>query len=55
VSNDAYRLIKFEGFQSDGTTPEFSFKKPKGDPWNIDDSGIQSSRWQAQLGFRYLF
>lgn len=55
VSNDAYRLIKFEGFQSDGTTPEFSFKKPNGDPWNIDDSGIQSSRWQAQLGFRYLF
>jgi outer membrane receptor for ferrienterochelin and colicin len=55
VSNSAYRLIKFEGFQSDGTTPEFSFKKPNGDPWNIDDAGIQSSRWQAQLGFRYLF
>lgn len=55
ISNDTYRLIKFEGFQSDGTTPEFSFDKPSGDPWNIDDAGIQSSRWQAQIGFRYLF
>ncbi len=50
-----YRLIRFEGFDADGTTPTFSFSKPKGDVWNIDDSGISSSRWQAQIGFRYLF
>ncbi len=48
------RLITFEGFDTDGTTPTFSFKEPK-HVWNIDDSGISSSRWQAQLGFRYIF
>ncbi|MCD6201012.1 MAG: carboxypeptidase regulatory-like domain-containing protein [Bacteroidales bacterium] len=50
-----YRLISFEGFDTDGTTPTFSFSKPHGDVWNVDDSGISSSRWQAQIGFRYLF
>lgn len=53
----AYQLIDFEGFQADGTTPEFTFPGvPEGFPQdNIDDSGIQSSRWQMQLGVRYLF
>ncbi len=55
VSNDAYKLIDFYDFDADGTTPVFEFDTPNGDPWNIDDSGIQSSRWQAQIGFRYLF
>ena len=48
------RLITFDGFDTDGTTPTFSFKEPK-HVWNIDDSGISSSRWQAQIGFRYIF
>ncbi|NOZ45552.1 MAG: TonB-dependent receptor [Chlorobi bacterium] len=50
------RLIKFKQFQADGTTPEFTFTRPKNDaPWDIDDSGINSSRWQAQIGIRYIF
>lgn len=50
------RLIRFEGFQADGTTPEFSFSRPDNDaPWDIDDGGMRSSRWQAQFGVRYLF
>jgi len=49
-------LIKFEGFQSDDTTPEFSFTRPDNDePWELDDSGVVSSRWYAQLGIRYNF
>ena len=55
VSNDAYKLIDFYDFDTDGTTPIFEFDAPNGDPWNIDDSGIQSSRWQAQFGVRYIF
>ncbi len=51
----AYQLIKFKGFKDDGTTPQFSFDKPKGDVWSIDDSGVKSSRWQAQIGIRYIF
>lgn len=50
-----YPLIKMEGFKADGTTPQFSFTKPKGAIWGIDDSGLLSSRWQAQLSFRYIF
>lgn len=53
---DNIRLIKFEGFEADETTPTFTFQRPKNDePWDIDDSGINSSRWQAQLGVRYIF
>tara|TARA_R110002073_G_scaffold216229_2_gene376462 strand:- start:26639 stop:29836 length:3198 start_codon:yes stop_codon:yes gene_type:complete len=50
------QFLNFEGFQADGTTPEFSF-----DPQDaanldrIDDSGLQSSRWQIQFGVRYSF
>ncbi|TSA35925.1 MAG: TonB-dependent receptor [Porphyromonadaceae bacterium] len=50
-----YPLIKFQGFKSDGTTPQFSFTKPKGSIMGIDDSGLLSSRWQAQLSIRYIF
>ncbi len=48
--------IRFEGFEADGTTPTFSF-----DPNNaanldrVDDSGLLSSRWQMQVGLRYIF
>ncbi len=53
---NVYPLVKFEGFQEDGTTPQFSFTKPKGDNiWSIDDAGLQSSRWQGQIGIRYIF
>jgi hypothetical protein len=53
---NVYPLVKFEGFQEDNTTPQFSYTKPKGDNiWSIDDSGLQSSRWQAQFGIRYIF
>ncbi|MGQ1889767.1 TonB-dependent receptor [Thermophagus sp. OGC60D27] len=49
-------IINFEGFAADGTTPTYSFSRD-GDyePWNIDDSGLNSSRWQAQIGIRYKF
>ncbi|NTW24146.1 MAG: TonB-dependent receptor [Lentimicrobium sp.] len=50
-----YPLVKMEGFEDDNTTPKFSFKKPKGETWAIDDSGILSSRWQGQLTVRYIF
>ena len=54
VSYDYVRLINFEGFEADGTTPQFTFETPKNIE-NIDDSGISSSRWQAQFGIRYIF
>lgn len=50
-----YPLIKLEGFEEDNTTPKYSFRKPKGEVWSIDDSGILSSRWQGQLTLRYIF
>lgn len=50
-----YPLIKMEGFEADNTTPKYSFTKPKGEVWAIDDSGIFSSRWQGQITLRYIF
>lgn len=54
VPNGNFALITFEGMDTDGTTPLFSFSDP-GNVNSIDDSGINSSRWQAQLGVRYIF
>ncbi len=54
----SFNLLNFEGFGADGTTPEFTFDGVEGnDPSTnrIDDSGLISSRWQAQLGIRYIF
>src|SRR6218665_514227 len=56
VGDANYRLINFEGFRPDNTTPTFSFKAPaSGAPWNINDFGVNSARWQAQIGVRYSF
>jgi Carboxypeptidase regulatory-like domain len=42
--------------ESNGTEPVFSFDPDTIDEiFEIDDSGIQSSRWQMQVGLRYIF
>ncbi len=54
----SFNLVNFEGFAADGTTPTFTFDGiTDNDPSanNIDDSGLISSRWQMQLGLRYIF
>ena len=49
-----WQLLNFEGFQ--GTRePTFTFDPTTEDTWFVDDSGLTSSRWQMQLGARYLF
>ena len=56
ISNDQYALYEFKGFQTGTTTPEYYFKqKADTKPYTVDDSGINSSRWQAQIGVRYSF
>jgi hypothetical protein len=57
IGNGAYQLVKFTGFESDGTTPTFNFEKPedKMDIYTADDSGVSSSRWQMRFGIRYTF
>ena len=53
---DTASLVNFEGFAADGTTPTYTFNTNiEGALNNIDDSGFQSSRWQAQIGVRYIF
>jgi len=57
VSYNTFTLLDFEGFvdeAGDDYTPTFSFSDP-GDVWDIDDIGVNSSRWQAQIGLRYIF
>lgn len=53
-----FQLLDFEDFEEGTLTPQFSFPGVQGnDPasGNIDDRGIQSSRWQMQIGLRYIF
>lgn len=52
------QLLDFEGFQTGTNTPTFSFDpsiKEKEDLLGKDDGGLVSSRWQMQLGLRYIF
>ncbi|OQD44393.1 TonB-dependent receptor [Croceivirga radicis] len=53
---DTATLLFFEGFEADGTTPTYTINRSiENSLNNIDDAGLQSSRWQAQLGIRYKF
>ncbi|MCT4700117.1 TonB-dependent receptor [Tenacibaculum haliotis] len=55
-SYSAVQLVKFEGFEADGTTPTYSYDPSAETSLNrSDDSGLNSSRWQMQLGVRYKF
>lgn len=54
----AVQLLNFEGLQPGTNTPVFTFNtdvKEKEDFLIKDDSGLFSSRWQMQLGLRYIF
>ena len=53
-------ILDFEGFEDGTNNPTFSFDPGRLTEDNkpfpaIDDNGIQSSRWQMQIGLRYLF
>ncbi len=53
-----YELLEFEGFQDGSDTPTFSFDPfDEDEPYfgDLDDSGVLSSRWQMQVGVRYIF
>jgi hypothetical protein len=50
------QLLNFSGFEADGTTPTYTFNSSANENRNIiDDAGLNSSRWQMQIGLRYSF
>ena len=53
TTNENFRLIEYVSL-GDDNIPNFRFQKPT-TVENIDDSGLISSRWQAQIGVRYSF
>ncbi len=53
LTNDNFPIIQYVSTGADNV-PNFQFNKPATKN-NIDDSGINSSRWQAQVGVRYSF
>jgi hypothetical protein len=54
VQFDGYELVRFEGFEEDGTTPTYTYKRgtERDQVWNVSDL---SSRWRMQFGIRYIF
>ncbi len=53
-----YELLQFEGFQPGSNTPTFSFDgfdENEAFFGDLDDAGVLSSRWQMQVGVRYIF
>jgi hypothetical protein len=56
TSNDQVQLLQQVGFLADGTTPTFRYNPAVGNNVNqVDDVGLNSSRWQMQTGVRYTF
>ncbi len=56
-----FELLDFEGYEDGTNNPTYTFNPNRlestlqGPDGLIDDNGIQSSRWQMQLGIRYIF
>jgi hypothetical protein len=59
INSNSVNLINTEDVTDNGNgtfTPEFSFNPSTPDRIEqVSDSGLRSSRWQMQLGVRYLF
>jgi len=49
-----YFLYDFEGYEADGTTPQFTYTDEDLGSDRFDISSL-SSRWSARLGLRYIF
>jgi hypothetical protein len=55
-----YQVVNFEGFEDGSLTPTYSFNPALLNEDNelepfLDDTGLQSSRFQGQVGIRYIF
>ncbi len=56
TANDQVQLLTQVGFLPGTTTPTFSYNPTVGNNINqVDDVGLNSSRWQMQTGVRYTF
>ncbi|RTY76191.1 carboxypeptidase regulatory-like domain-containing protein [Flavobacterium sp. LS1R10] len=56
TSFDQVQLLQQVGFLANGTTPTFRYNPAVGNNVNqVDDVGLNSSRWQMQTGVRYTF
>ena len=61
VRFNAFSLLDFRGYVDAANgdfTPTYNFTRGDTQPdeiFDIDDSGINSSRWQMQFGLRYIF
>lgn len=50
-----YSLYNFEGYESDGTTPTYTFRESNIEGLDRFDINRFLSRWRAQVGIRYIF
>lgn len=50
-----FQLYQFDGYESDGTTPKFSYRLGSATKRDIFQISGTSSRWRMRLGVRYMF
>ena len=56
MSNDQVLLLQQVGFVTGTNTPTFNYNPAVANNINqVDDVGLNSSRWQIQTGVRYTF
>ncbi len=55
ATNDQVQLLQQIGFLPATNTPTFTYNPTAGDVNRVDDVGLNSSRWQMQVGVRYTF
>ena len=52
LNNSGYALLDFVKIDAAKNQPVFQFRNPTSTPWQTDPI---NSRWQGQLGLRYVF
>ena len=66
ISNGEYSLLSYQGTDTNTGAPQFTFTNgfdKSGNrlsdykPWqnSVVDNNLRSSRWQMQIGIRYIF
>ncbi|MEP6646551.1 MAG: carboxypeptidase regulatory-like domain-containing protein [Saprospiraceae bacterium] len=55
VDFNNFQILQFEGYDTDGTTPKFTYRQGAKTGKDLFNIGGTSSRWRMRVGLRYMF